>query len=114
MLLTNLANDLDHIGCTGRGVDLGSGTLCLFSELRQKAIELVGDVGLDSLELDAKLLEVDFFERTIAGATPILLVGADIAREIGIMQRLFIALAEGKFVFESRRCVRRGRGGSCE
>ena len=84
VLLAYLAHDLDHIGRAGGGMDFGSGALCLFSELRQKAIELVGDVGLDALELDTQLLEIDFIERAIAGTAPVLLVRAMLRARLGL------------------------------
>ncbi len=100
MLLADFAHDVDHVGGRTRGMDMGAGAHRLLSELGQEGIQLIGNMRLDALEFDPKLLEVDLFDRAVARTAPVLLVGANVAGEIGVVQRLFVALVEGDIVFE--------------
>ena len=70
-VFADLAHDIHHIRGRRGSVHFGASPLGLLGELRQESLELVGDVGLDALELDPELLEIDFFDRTVAVAAPV-------------------------------------------
>ncbi len=99
-LLTNLANQIHGIGSRGGGMHLGPSAFGLAGELRQEIVQLIGDVGFDRLELDPHPLEIDLFERPIPVAAPVLLVGADIASQHGVVHCLLVAFVEGNGVVD--------------